>query len=503
MYRHHGMGISFTFISAYLISIFSVMVILFNRSKYVRWAGTIALFFLLSANLSYRFINKVGIFPQEIMVAMTKYGNFGDALSTFGLSIVLGTLVISGLFAGIFFAKRYFTYRFHIGLSLFIILPFLLSIISIDRRYLPSFIRIPLLYASALTTPHYYGKREKVKLVPDQSKKIKNIIFIIDESMRGDFFQINGYERETTPYLKSIPHKIVNFGIASSGSNCSLSSNTILLSGLQPDRIPDKEFTALKSPNIFQYAKKAGYKTYFYDAQARNGKLLNSLTSYDLEYVDVFFQIRNEYKIDNDENNDSLVVDEIAKNKTDKTRFILINKYGAHFRYEHSYPEKEKHFTPTMSYKEFMLNASKEKVINSYLNTIRWGVDHFFQKLLTVVDLENTIIVYTSDHGQSILEGNSVMTHCSSNPPATQAIVPLFLFGNKINRYFYGDISHLVNTRSHFQIFSTLLNFMGYNSSEVEKNYGKNLWQIDNKNSFYWGNIFDDVRKDPAIKKKL
>ena len=37
-----------------------------------------------------------------------------------------------------------------------------------------------------------------------------------------------------------------------------------------------------------------------------------------------------------------------------------------------------------------------------YPNAIAWSVDEFFRKLLPAVDLSKTLIVYTSDHGQSL-----------------------------------------------------------------------------------------------------
>ena len=70
---------------------------------------------------------------------------------------------------------------------------------------------------------------------------------------------------------------------------------------------------------------------------------------------------------------------------------------------------------------------SDHDMITEYSNAIAWSVDEFFRHLLPEVDLSKTLIIYTSDHGQSLLPGQ--MTHCSFTPPtvaSSEAFVPLF-----------------------------------------------------------------------------
>src|SRR5262249_55005445 len=51
------------------------------------------------------------------------------------------------------------------------------------------------------------------------------IVMIMDESVRGDYLTLNDPTRNTTPFLKATSH-LINFGVASSGSNCSFISRT-------------------------------------------------------------------------------------------------------------------------------------------------------------------------------------------------------------------------------------------------------------------------------------
>src|SRR5262249_18224535 len=52
------------------------------------------------------------------------------------------------------------------------------------------------------------------------------IVMIMDESVRGDYLSLNGAVYNTTPFLKATDH-LVNFGVASSGANCSIISRTM------------------------------------------------------------------------------------------------------------------------------------------------------------------------------------------------------------------------------------------------------------------------------------
>ncbi|RTZ96621.1 MAG: hypothetical protein DSY90_09945 [Deltaproteobacteria bacterium] len=89
---------------------------------------------------------------------------------------------------------------------------------------------------------------------------VKYIVYIVDESVRGDFLGINGHEKATTPYLKTVGKNIFNFGISSSIANCSEATRLALRSGLRRDQIPDFDYQALKQPTIWQYAKKGGFE---------------------------------------------------------------------------------------------------------------------------------------------------------------------------------------------------------------------------------------------------
>ena len=178
--------------------------------------------------------------------------------------------------------------------------------------------------------------------------------------------------------------------------------------------------------------------------------------------------------------------------KKNELNFIYINKLGAHFPYEGKYPEDATKYSPHMALFEPLSDDSREKLINSYKNVIRWNVGGFFKQLVRTGQLENTVVIYTSDHGQNLFD-QGVSTHCNriSDSPY-QALVPLFIMtrNKSLLDIFEKNSSINKNMTSHFNIFPTILTLMGYPRDAVEQDYTKTLFSpIQRFGKYSSGNI--------------
>jgi len=314
----------------------------------------------------------------------------------------------------------------------------------------------------------YYGKRRTLQLIPINKSKFNTIIWIIDESVGGQYLSLNGYSKNNTPYLNTLKQGILNLGLASSITNCSATSNISLMGGLQIDELPDRKYKVLKQPSIFEYAQNAGYKTSYISGQSQSTILQNYMTKFDLKYIDDFYQPKEKINVNNQKNPEEDLVAKIKNNLNKNTKnFMFIVKRGAHFYYENDYPQKNKPFKPDLKIGEAMSIQNKKLVLNSYSNAIKWRVDDFFNYLFKQTNLlhrEKSIIIYTSDHGQSILENNIIATHCTAlNPPKTQGIVPLILFGINVDSLHISN--NFKNHSSHFLIFPSTLKLMGFKTT--------------------------------------
>ena len=193
-------------------------------------------------------------------------------------------------------------------------------------------------------TLHYFGQTERQTIAYRSEKKpVNNIVFIVDESISGSHLSINGYSRPTTPVLDELAKKgfIKNWGLAASGTTCSITSNMLLLTGITD--LPDTTGQVSAAPIIFQYARAMGYKTYFFDGQMDN---YWSLTDSDRQFVNVLYT-KQSFKNGNDFEIDAEIgrtTREILDGSTGN--FIWINKRGTHVPYHRAYPKSAELWSP-------------------------------------------------------------------------------------------------------------------------------------------------------------
>lgn len=314
----------------------------------------------------------------------------------------------------------------------------------------------------------------------------RNIVVLIDESIRADYIDWkpgNPY----TPELAALKDRLINYGPAASGGNCSHTSNAILRFLGAPRTLVH---TLQTSPTIWQYAKKAGYRTVYIDAQAglnkNPGKLQNYMTLRETQDIDALYAL--DEKTPAAQADYRLLEIVLSNLKADQPVFIYANKNGAHFPYDSTYPEGEAIFHPTMAEARGTSMATR---VNSYRNSVRWSVDRFFRRLFDAADLSRTVLIYTSDHGQAFQEGH--LTHCTvENPNPQEGLVPLFV-ATEDQRWRAGFIEGARQSSahgSHFSIAPTLLELMGYSEADVHRVYGVSLFERnDEEPAFTSGDV--------------
>nr|WP_251068231.1 sulfatase-like hydrolase/transferase [Marinobacter sp. C7] len=350
----------------------------------------------------------------------------------------------------------------------------LISSDGVFDRY-PSFFRVPALLVFAAQSDLYDGQRSEVSYSASIEPEVEKIVLIVDESIRADILGINGYTKDTTPYLSSLETGLTNFGLSASASNCSDYSNLILRTGVGKESIPDPDQKSLKTPSIWQFTRKAGYYNVYLDAQSAEEwvNYQNFMNQHEATFIDQILRLREDINYESDG-----VARErlIALLKQPGKTFIILNKYGIHFPYFRSYPEESNAFTPALGPGEPMNDRAKS--LNSFMNGIRWSVDDWFQGLLSESgEFRNYVIVYTSDHGQNIVDDGTLATHCRPRANRFEGIVPMMVFSNDpgILERFGAAQKTGYNRTGHFQVFPTLIELAGYNESWVRSRYGASL----------------------------
>jgi glucan phosphoethanolaminetransferase (alkaline phosphatase superfamily) len=292
----------------------------------------------------------------------------------------------------------------------------------------------------------------------------KHIVFIVDESVRGDVLEINELLAHNTPFLVSHQDQLINFGVALSGANCSFLSRTILKFGLRPDDFQESDLgpglVSLKhpiGPPIWKYARQAGYRTIMISGWAEE----KTFSALELPSIEYFAEID-----DPPYNRDGRIAERIIRLlKDDVPSFIYVNKFGTHFPYEADFPPDYDKSRIALQGEYNAASDGRVGLLRAYDNALHWSVDGFFEKLFSRLDNQNTLIIYTSDHGQSLMDGGQRISHCSArNTQIGEGLVPLIV-STGIPSLALGlrkSATHAYGHATHGEIFPTLLLAMGY-----------------------------------------
>ncbi|MGE0579804.1 sulfatase-like hydrolase/transferase, partial [Reyranella sp.] len=297
------------------------------------------------------------------------------------------------------------------------------------------------------------------------------IVLIVDESIRGDYISLNDPQVGTTPFLLSRAVELENFGLASSGANCSTQARLILRFGARLQDLQHSWKTIRTRSALWQFARHAGFETAHIDAQGTAHRYDSGMTATEASHVDLRVVVDSAPPYGRDEIVASTLLDLLRR---PGRLFILADKYGVHVPYDKAYPPEFALF-PTGG-PAFSL-ADRPTSIAYYKNAIRWSVDHFFQAILTPGIPEKTLVLYTSDHGQSL--SATGMSHCNTGKAAetSEAIVPLFALTSDTEwrqRLAEGAIMNF-DKASHFELFPTVLRALGYDEPWVRGTFGSSL----------------------------
>jgi lipid A ethanolaminephosphotransferase len=311
----------------------------------------------------------------------------------------------------------------------------------------------------------------RVTLTPGPAP-LRKLVFVMDESIRGDYTTLGNRRLDTTPYLAGLGEALVNFGVATSGHNCSSYSRYLLRHGSRMEALPQALAHGLNlpGPTIWQYAKAAGLRTVYIDGFANDLRLHSGMSLQEARGIDKYIRIPAAPP----HARDAEVADCLIAALADPVdAFIYVDKYGIHQPYENKVP-------PGASPYQAGDGASRAaKLVAAYKNAVRWNVDGFFRQVLEGRDLTGLAMIYTSDHGQSLLEGGYSISHCSIGPDIVvgEALVPLaaILGAHPLRAELRAAAARMLDRASHFDIFPTLLVLLGYDPADVAALYGAGL----------------------------
>lgn len=285
--------------------------------------------------------------------------------------------------------------------------------------------------------------RAAVGLVPDTRGSPRHIVWLVDESIA--YRQFQGI---IAPRLVAVEH--VDFGMAASLGHCSAPSNLALRSGVDVRRA-GPAMDLRRTPSIWGYARKAGYRTVLIDGQTR-GVPQNLLLPPERALIDEIVPAAG--SIDTDLG----IADRINRQLRGGGRtFTYAVLRGVHFQYRDHYPAG--------------LIPANSPALRHYQTAVEYSKASYFDRLLSGVDREQVAIVYTSDHGQNLMD--DAVPHCSPSPVPAELHVPLLAFLPDELAEAYASAPRRGHSAS--QIFPATLIWMGYDPAVVQRQYDNDL----------------------------
>ncbi|MDY6215334.1 phosphoethanolamine--lipid A transferase [Actinobacillus porcinus] len=304
-------------------------------------------------------------------------------------------------------------------------------------------------------------------------------VIVVGETTRAQNWGLNGYGRQTTPYLAERVKRgenLINFTDVSSCGTATAISVPCMFSSL--NRSDYDAVQANHQDNLLDTVQHAGVKVQWIENDAGCKDVCNRVPT--INTVDL--QVP-EYCTDG-ECLDNIMLPELEKAlaNANQDTVIVLHTIGSHGpTYFERYTEKERQFMPTCDTKEIN-QCSQVELINTYDNGILY-IDQFLDKVIAQLEAYpnlKTSMLYLSDHGESLGEGN-VYLHATpyAIAPKEQTQVPMVMwFSPKWVENKKVDLTCLRQNAnrpySHDNFFHSALSLMDMKMASV-KAYNKDL----------------------------
>ena len=278
------------------------------------------------------------------------------------------------------------------------------------------------------------------------------VVLLIGETSRYDHWQINGYERPTSPCLMARRDQIISFDSVFTVGNLTTVCVPYILSRATPDN-PRLYYHETSVVDAFH---EAGYHTAWIADQSFNNEFLMRIAN-GCDYA--------KYVSDNGHGDfiDSVLLTPLhqvlttlnAKRSTNEGNMIVLHSLGCHFKYSERYPDSFQHYTPDMkgiNVRDMIRRVDEEAegfarlkpenmaiyknlktiLVNSYDNAILY-TDYFIDQVIR--ELEATgrpaVLVYVGDHGENLLDDDrNMFLHGTYSGSKYEYHVPLFVWAS-------------------------------------------------------------------------
>ena len=231
------------------------------------------------------------------------------------------------------------------------------------------------------------------------------VVLVIGESLRADHLSLNGYKRMTNPRLTACKNVVSFPHIFSEYTNTNRSLPHILT--MADSAHTERAFNETSFVPLF---KLCGYKSAWITNQDPAETYVGFMKECDtIMYCHPEKSVYN-YNVWLDEDLMPFTNKELTTKSLRK--LIILHTIGSHWYYNNHYSKAFEEFKPVTS-SRILAQCSPEEIINSYDNTVLY-TDYFLDRLIKQIETKNAILIYLSDHGETLGEGGSWL-HAGDN----------------------------------------------------------------------------------------
>jgi glucan phosphoethanolaminetransferase (alkaline phosphatase superfamily) len=268
-------------------------------------------------------------------------------------------------------------------------------------------------------------------------------ILIIGESSRYDHWGINGYVKNTSPFL-SKRKSLISYSNVSSGGFMTVWAVPLLLTGVGADNF----ILQSKQKGITGAFNEAGFTTYWITNQT---DFLGFSRIHSLEAKKGYYLL-TDFRSTKNVHRDMELVDTLKKVLAEpgNKKFIVIHTLGSHYSYSARYPDEYDIIKPSNKTISTKITDKRFKnvLINSYDNSIIY-TDAVIDSVIRMVDRLNNFssVTFIADHGEDLFDDNRNLTshHKGSPPSKYDAHIPFFIwYSPKIEAIYPDKIKNLL-----------------------------------------------------------
>lgn len=479
------------YLVSYILLISAFAILIFKKSYKI-----ILSFIIIANSVIFHFMITYGIAFDANMLINTTETNYNEAIEFINLKFILFVIFL-GILPAIFVYKKiniefphYWKNKIILSITPLLLiflmtLPCHLSERTLnfvrDNQRITSYI-IPINYIEAsiefcfLKIKSYINSLNLISISDDASideinynknDKKNLIVFVMGESARAKNFSLNGYKRNTNEFLNNYKDDIISFKNFESCGTFTALSLTCTFSHL-----PRKEFDYAKSfkyESLIDIFDKVGFDVAW---RSNNGKCKGICDRVKNSLVKSFGN--NIY--------DDLLLkafDMDLNRLTEKNNLIVLHGRGSHGPlYYKRYPKEFEVYKPACNNE--LDECSVKEIINAYDNSIYYTsyiLKEIIDRLIALSNEYNTMLIFMSDHGQSLGE-NGIFMHSApfDTAPIDQKNPAFFIwlnddFANTFNIDKQCLISKINSNLSQDNIFHSMLGIFKIHS----KYYNKNL----------------------------